>query len=308
MLRALKNPRTYVAYTFMLPAMVVLILGLIVPVYNAIELSFYEWSMGTPWESREFIGFASYLRLLGDEAVHQSLWVTLKYTFWILVTEMVLGIALALLLERSVRGAAIFRTIFILPLMVSPVAVGLIWRYLYDARIGLIGHYLEAIGNAIPILQQFGFVRHLWLADPDLALISIIITDIWQWTPSIFIVILAGLQSLPAEITEAAIIDGANWFQIIVQVKLPMIRTIILVTLLMRIIDVFRALEVIYTMTFGGPGLSTEVLSLHIYKTAFTAQQLGYASTIATLLMGIILIFTVFLLIYQDPLKERADF
>ncbi len=308
MLQALRNPRNYVAYSFLLPALAVLVLGLIVPVYNAVELSFYEWSMGTPWESKEFIGFDSYVRMLGDEAVRQSIWVTLRYTFWVLVTEMILGIALALLLEKSIRGAAFFRTVFILPLMVSPVAVGLIWRYLYDARIGLIDHYLEAIGKAIPLLQQFGFTRQLWLADPDLALMSIIITDIWQWTPSIFIIILAGLQSLPAEITEAAIIDGANWFQIIIQVKLPMIRTIILVTLLMRVIDVFRALEVIYTMTFGGPGLSTEVLSLHIYKTAFTAQQLGYASTIATLLMGIILIFTVFLLIYQDPLKERADF
>ncbi len=308
MLKALKNSRNYVAYAFMLPAMAVLVLGLLVPLFNAVELSFYEWSMGTPWESKEFIGLDSYWRMLGDEAVHQSLGVTLRFTFWVLVTEMVLGVALAFLLEKPVRGAAIFRTIFILPLMVSPVAVGLIWRYLYDARIGLIDYFLESIGEAIPFLQQFGFTRQLWLADPDLALTSIIITDIWQWTPFIFIIVLAGLQSLPAEVTEAAIIDGANWYQIIFRVKLPMIRTIIMVTLLMRVIDVFRALEVIYTMTFGGPGLSTEVLSLHIYKTAFTAQQLGYASTIAVLLMAIILVFTILILLYQNPLKERADF
>lgn len=308
MLQALRNSRNYVAYVFMLPAMAVLVLGLIVPLYNAVELSFYNWSMGTPWESKVFIGLDSYQRMLGDGAVLQSLGVTLRYTFWVLVTEMILGVALAFLLEKPVRGAAIFRTIFILPLMVSPVAVGLIWRYLYDARIGLINHFLETIGIAVPFLQPLGFSRQLWLADPNMALTSIIITDIWQWTPFIFIIVLAGLQSLPAEITEAAIIDGANWFQIIVRVKLPMIRTIIMVTLLLRIIDVFRALEVIYTMTFGGPGLSTEVLSLHIYKTAFTAQQLGYASTIATLLMVIILIFTILVLLYQNPLKERADF
>ena len=308
MLQALRKPRNYVAYAFILPAMAVLILGLLVPLFNAVELSFYDWSMGMPWDSKEFIGLASYQRMLGDEAVHESFWVTLRFTFWVLVTEMVLGVALAFLLEKPVRGAAIFRTIFILPLMVSPVAVGLIWRYLYDARIGLIDYFLESIGEAIPFLQYFGFTRQLWLADPDLALTSIIITDIWQWTPFIFIIVLAGLQSLPAEITEAAIIDGANWYQIIFRVKLPMIRTIIMVTLLMRIIDVFRALEVIYTMTFGGPGLSTEVLSLHIYKTAFTAQQLGYASTIAVLLMVIILIFTILILLYQNPLKERADF
>jgi len=308
MLKGLRSSRNYVAYVFMFPAMAVLILGLIIPLYNAVELSFYDWSMGTPWESRELIGLDSYQRMLGDEAVYQSVGVTLRYTFWVLVTEMVLGIALALLLEKPIRGAAVFRTIFILPLMVSPVAVGLIWRYLYDARIGLINHFLERVGEAVPFLQHFGFTRQLWLADPDLALTSIIITDIWQWTPFIFIIILAGLQNLPAEVTEAAIMDGANWFQLIVRVKLPMIRTIIMVTLLLRIIDVFRALEVIYTMTFGGPGLSTEVLSLHIYKTAFTAQQLGYASTIATLLMAIILVFTILALIYQNPLKETAEY
>lgn len=308
MLQALKNPRVYIAYIFLFPAMAVLALGLIVPLINAVQLSFYEWSMGTPWDSKDFIGLDSYWRMLGDEAVRQSLWVTLNFTFWVLVTEMVLGTALALLLEKPIKGAAIFRTIFILPLMVSPVAVGLIWRYLYDARIGLINYFLETIGEALPFLQPLGFTRQLWLASPELALPSIIITDIWQWTPFVFIIILAGLQNLPADVTEAAVIDGANWFQIIVHVKLPMIRSILMVTLLLRIIDVFRALEVIYTMTFGGPGLSTEVLSLHIYKTAFTAQQLGYASTIATLLMGIILAFTVLVLVYQNPLKEKADF
>lgn len=308
MVKTLKDPRTYIAYIFMLPAMAILIFGLIVPVANAIELSFSDWSMGTPWDSREFIGLESYQRMIKDEAVHESVSVTLRYSFWVLVTEMILGIALALLLEKPIRGAAVFRTIFILPLMVSPVAVGLIWRYMYDARIGIINYVIEAIGNAVPFLQNLGFVRHTFLGEPNLALPALVVTDIWQWTPFIFIIILAGLQSLPAEVTEAAIIDGANTLQQILLIKLPMIRTIILVTLLMRIIDVFRALEVIYTMTFGGPGLSTQVLSLHIYKTAFTAQQLGYASTIATLLMGIILVFTVLVMVYQNPLKERADF
>lgn len=306
--RSLKNPQTLIALAFIFPAAAVLIIGLVVPLFNAIQLSFHEWSMGTPWDSKTFIGLDSYARLIKDEAVLQSLWVTLRYAFWILTTEMVLGIALALLLEKPIRGAAVFRTIFILPLMVSPVAVGLIWRYLYDGRIGIINHFLERIGEAVPFLQNIGFTRHVFLGDPNLALAALIVTDIWQWTPFIFIIILAGLQSVSAEVMEASVIDGANWWQQTVLVKLPMIRSIILVTLLLRLIDVFRALEVIYTMTFGGPGLSTQVLSLHIYKTAFTAQQLGYASTIAILLMGIILIFSVLVLIYQNPLKERSDF
>lgn len=306
MMQALRDPRKYAAYIFLLPAVTLLLIGLLVPLWNAFYLSFFDWSMGTPWESKEFIGLESYTRMFQDDDVYESLWVTLKFSFWTMTLEMIIGIALALLLERSIRGAAVFRTIFILPLMVSPVAVGLIWKYLYDARTGIINYYLEQIGEAIPILQYVGFQRQLWLADPDLALASIIITDIWQWTPFIVIIILAGLQALPSDTTAAAYIDGANWWQIILFVKLPMIRNIILVTFLMRLIDVFRALEVMFILTFGGPGLSTQVLALHIYKTAFTSQQLGYASTISMLLIVILFLLSLVVMFYQNPLKERA--
>jgi multiple sugar transport system permease protein len=284
-----------------------LVIGLLVPLWNAFYLSFFEWKMGTPWESKDFIGLDSYVRMLADDSVYESMWVTLKFSFWVMLLEMIVGIGLALLLEKSIKGAAIFRTIFILPLMVSPVAVGLIWRYLYDARTGIINYYLEQIGQAVPFLQYLGFDRQLWLAKPGLALTSIIITDVWQWTPFIVIIILAGLQALPSEVVEAAFIDGASWFHMIFYVKLPMISTIILVTFLMRLIDVFRALEVMYILTFGGPGISTQVLALHIYKTAFTAQQLGYASTISMLLIAVLLILSLGVLIYQNPLKEGAQ-
>jgi multiple sugar transport system permease protein len=302
-----KDPRKYAPYIFLLPAVTVLVIGLLVPLWNAFYLSFFEWKMGTPWESKDFIGLDSYVRMLADDSVYESMWVTLKFSFWVMLLEMIVGIGLALLLEKSIKGAAIFRTIFILPLMVSPVAVGLIWRYLYDARTGIINYYLEQIGQAVPFLQYLGFDRQLWLAKPGLALTSIIITDVWQWTPFIVIIILAGLQALPSEVVEAAFIDGASWFHMIFYVKLPMISTIILVTFLMRLIDVFRALEVMYILTFGGPGISTQVLALHIYKTAFTAQQLGYASTISMLLIAVLLILSLGVLIYQNPLKEGAQ-
>jgi multiple sugar transport system permease protein len=307
MIQAFRDPRKYAPYIFMLPAALLLFLGLMVPLWNAFYLSFFDWSMGTPWDTKEFIGLESYSRMLVDNRVHQSVWVTLKFSFWTMFLEMVLGIALALLLEKPIRGMAVFRTIFILPLMVSPVAVGLIWKYLYDARTGLINYYLEKIGEAVPLLQYVGFQRQIWLADPDLALTSIIVTDVWQWTPFIVIIILAGLQALPSDATEAAYMDGANWWQMIFFIKLPMISTIILVTFLLRLIDVFRAMEVMFILTFGGPGLSTQVLALHIYKTAFTAQQLGYASTISMLLIAILLVLSFVVMFYQNPLKEEGS-
>ena len=287
-----------IAYLFLLPAILIFVLGLIVPLANTLELSFNRLSMGSRWSDRDFVNLDNYERMVVDDHVRSSVGVTLRFAAVVLVAELVIGMGLALLLEKPIKGAVVFRTIFILPLMVSPVAVGLIWRYLLDGRIGLINHYLGKIG----------IESQTWLGDPNLAFFSIVITDIWQWTPFIFIILLAGLQALPSEVLEACRIDGANWWQMTFLIKVPMLSSILLVTVLMRLIDVFRALEVIFIMTFGGPGRSTQVLSLHIYKTAFTSQTLGYASTIAVLLMFIMLILSLALMMLSNPFKDKSDF
>jgi multiple sugar transport system permease protein len=299
------NSRLVATSIFILPAVVILVVGLIIPVLNAFYLSFFDWDLGTPWESAKYLELDNFRRMLTDVGVRDSVWVTLRYTFWTTTLEMFLGIALALALEKPIKGAAIFRTTFILPLMVSPVVVGLIWKYMLDARTGVINHYVEAMGEAIPFLQNLGFVRHAYLGEPELALPALIVTDIWQWTPFIFIIILAGLQALPGEVLEASYIDGANWWQMTTRIKLPMLLPLIIVTLLMRIIDVFRALEVIFIMTFGGPGRSTNVLSLKIYRTAFQAQDLGYASVISVILIAITFILSLAILIYSNPAKAE---
>ena len=284
-------------YLFILPAVVVMGIGLIYPVIDAFYLSLYDWQIGTPLDTAEFIGLAQYQRMFNDEAVYNSIWVTFKFGFWVITVEMVLGVALALLLEKPIRGASLFRTIFILPLMVSPVVVGLIWRYLFNTRVGWINYYLE----------KFGIEGLNWLGEPGLAMFAIVFTDIWQWTPFIFIIVIAGLQSLPSEIVEAAKIDGANWWQTIFLVKLPMIKSILLIAFLMRLIDVFRALEVMYILTYGGPGNSTELLSLHIYKSAFDSQQLGYAAAISALLIVIVFLLSLAILLAGKPMQDRAD-
>lgn len=303
-MKKLKSPQTLVPLIFIMPAVVVLVVGLIVPVANAFYLSFFDWDMGTPWDSAKSIGLENYTRMLADESVRNSVWVTLKYTLATTSLEMVLGIGLALALEKPIRGASLFRTIFILPLMVSPIIVGLIWRYMLDGRTGVIPYYVERLGEIMPPLQSMGFIRHAYLADTNLALPAAVGVDIWQWTPFIFIIILAGLQALPSDVMQAAYIDGATWFQMTVFVKLPMMLPLIIVTLLMRLIDVFRALEVLFIMTFGGPAQATEVLSVKIYKTAFAAQNLGYASTISMLLIAITFVLSVIVLIYNNPTRQ----
>jgi len=298
----------FVPYLFLLPAVAILALGLLVPLYNAVMLSFYDWNFGQPWSSARFLGLANFERLFTDPTVWNSLRTTFVFGFWVVTLEMLIGVGLALLLEKAVRGATIFRTIFVMPLMIAPVVVGLIWRYLLDARNGIVNYYLTQIGEAFPFLQGLGFEAQAWLGDPTLAMVSIIVSDVWQWTPFVFMIVLAGLQGLPGDVMEAAYIDGANWWRMTWHVKLPMMRNILLIALLMRVIDVFRALEVIFVMTGGGPGASTRVLSLTLFQTAFTSRDLGYASTIALLLSVILILFSLVLLLFSNPMKDRADF
>lgn len=281
------------------PAAAVMAAACLYPVLSAMQLGFYDWSIGTPWADAKWVGLDTFARVLQDLAVWRSLWTTLVFAFVCVAAEMVLGIALALALEeragRRLRGMAFFRTLFILPMMIAPIAVGLTWRYLFDAQFGLLNALLGVVGIA-----PLG-----WLADERLAFAAIVIADIWQWTPFVFIMMIAALANIDGAVLEAARMDGANWRQTTFRVKLPMVTHVIMITLLMRLIDAFRVLEVIYILTFGGPGDSTEILALHIYKTAFVGQQLGAAAAISVLLLVVVALLSWAALRLSDPLKEE---
>ncbi len=288
------NSNTRIAWLFVAPAAVIMVAACLYPVLSAVQLGFYDWSMGTPWSEARWAGWTTFQIVFTDPSVWRSLWTTLKFAAVSVSAEMVLGIALALALEGSLRGLAFFRTLFILPMMVAPIAVALTWRYLFDAQFGLI--------NAI--IGVFGVLPMGWLADESLAFAAIIIADIWQWTPFVFIMVVAGLANVDSSVLEAARIDGARWWTMTMRVKLPMIAHVLAITLVMRLIDAFRVLEVIYVLTFGGPGESTEVLSLHIYKTAFIGQKLGAASAISVLLLLVVMVLTWLALQMSNPLKQ----
>jgi multiple sugar transport system permease protein len=283
-------------YVFLAPAMLVVAFGLAYPVLQSIILSFQDWSIGLPPDKATFVGLENYRWLLADGAFWASVGVTLTFAAAVVVLEVAFGVGLALLLDREMRGMAAFRTIFILPMMVAPIVVGLIWRFMYNEQFGTLTQALKALG--LPHIP--------WLSSPDMALISVIIADIWQWTPFIFILALAALQSLPSSAIEAARVDGATAWQTTLYIKLPLIMPVIIVAALLRLIDAFKVLEVIYILTEGGPGLSTEILSLHIYKTAFVSQQLGRASALSNLLLLIVLGLTI-LLVLTAKLREAAQ-
>ena len=289
----MRTPR-WVPLLYLGPAVAVMAVACLYPVLSALQLGFYDWSMGTPWTDAKWQGLDAFSRALQDPAVWRSLRTTLLFASVSVAAEMMLGMALALALEGKVRGMAVFRTLFILPMMIAPIAVGLTWRYLFDAQFGLL--------NAI--IGTLGFAPLGWLANENLAFAAIVVADIWQWTPFVFIMMIAALANVDAAVIEAARVDGANWWQSTFLVKLPMIANVIAITLLMRTIDAFRVLEVIYVLTFGGPGDSTEILSLHIYKTAFVSQRLGSAAAISVLLLVVVALLSWFALRLSNPLQE----
>jgi multiple sugar transport system permease protein len=290
----MRTPR-WVPFFYVGPAVLLMAAACLYPVLTAFQLAGYDWSMGTPWESARWVGWDNVVSAFGNERVWSSLWTTLLFAAVCVSAEMALGIALALALEHKVRGMAFFRTLFILPMMIAPIAVGLVWRYMFDAQFGPI--------NAA--LVMVGLEPKTWLADPTLAFAAIVIADIWQWTPFVFIMMIAALANVDSSVIEASRIDGAGWWQMTFRVKLPMVMHVIAITLMMRLIDAFRVLEVVYVLTFGGPGDSTEILSLHIYKTAFVGQQLGVASAISVLLLVVVALLSWGALRLSNPMKEE---
>jgi len=282
-------------YIFLAPAVVIMALALLYPLGYMVYGSFRDWSPSQPIGESEFVGLKNYFSLWNDPNFHESVMVTLKFAVAVVSIEMLIGVGLALLLDRNLRGMSLLRTLFILPMMIAPVVVGLIWKYMYHPTLGVFNDVLRAVG-----LEPVE-----WLGQH--ALLSVIIADIWQWTPFIFILALAALQSLPRSALEAARIDGASAWQQIIHIKLPLMMPVLIVTCILRLIDAFKVLEVILVMTAGGPGLSTEIMALRISRTATEFRELGVAAAMSNYLLMMLLVLTVLMLAYTRWVEYRAD-
>ncbi|MEO1329206.1 MAG: sugar ABC transporter permease [Pseudomonadota bacterium] len=279
---------------FMAPAAIIMAIALLYPLAYMIWGSFRDWDPSQTIGEAEFVGFKNYITLLNDPNFLESLGVTLRFAFIVVTVEMVLGVGLALLLDRNIRGMSVLRTLFILPMMIAPVVVGLMWRYMYHPTVGTFNRTLDYVG--LPGVDWLG--QH--------ALMSVIIADIWQWTPFIFILALASLQSLPRSALEAARIDGATAWQQIWYIKLPLMAPVLIVTALLRLIDAFKVLEVILVLTEGGPGLSTEILALRISRTATEFRELGVAAAMSNYLLILLLALTIAMFAFTRWQERRA--
>ena len=294
--RGLSRANRLTPYLFLAPATLVLAAGLIYPIGFMAYASLLEWSPSQRIGEAEFVGLANFAGLWGDPNFRESVSVTLVFAASVVTLEMALGVGLALLLDRRIRGMSLLRTVFILPMMIAPIVVGLIWRYMYHPTIGVFNETLTALGmEPVP-----------WLSSPDWALVSVIVADVWQWTPFVFILSLAALQSLPRSALEAARIDGATPWQQVIHIKLPLMLPVLIVTALLRLIDAFKVLEVILVMTGGGPGLSTEIVALRIQRTVSEFRQLGTGAAMSIYLLAIVLILALAMFGYGRWREGRA--
>ena len=265
------------------PSLAVFVMLSVLPVVNLIAMSMHEirWQDGrSTWQ---FIGAAHYLRLGADELLHKGVYNTLVFSFVGVSLQIVIGFFLAWAVSRIHRGRVVYRTIFILPILVPGILIGAVWKLMLNYDFGLVNSLIEV----------FGFQPMDWLGKASLALPSVIVVDIWHWTPFCFLLLLAGFESLPQELHEAALVDGANAWTELRYVYLPIMMPVIVVTFLFRFMTSLKVFDEIYLLTGGGPGSSTEVVSYTIYRTFFTQDQMGYGSAMSVTVLFLIALLLV---------------
>ncbi len=276
-----KRPRWQKQLTpwlFVAPCLLLILAVTIFPTFYSLGLSLFKWE--AILKEKPFIGLGNYLSLLQD---HRFLHAALITTFLVVAgvfLELVLGFAFALFLNADNRSHRLIVTLMLLPVMVMPVVVGYTWRLLWDAQYG-------------PINQIIGWIlgrpfQYTWLAQPPTAFFAILVTELWQWTPFMFLVFYSGLATLDVELFDAAKIDGASSWTQLWYLTIPLMRPIIVVAILIRSLDAIKAFDLIYTLTNGGPGTSTETLSFYIYKVGFQFFRLGYGAAAAFVLLVIL--------------------
>jgi multiple sugar transport system permease protein len=269
----------------LLPSVLFLVAMTVVPTVYSLWMSTRYYNLTRPDLAR-FVGLRNFADLFGDGLFWQAFQVTVVFTGSVLVLEFVLGGLIAVLLDRRMRGMGLIRTLYIVPVFVSPVAMGLTWRFMYQPGYGIINHLLEGVG--LPRIN--------WLASTTWAMPAVVIVDVWQWTPFVALILLAGMQSISPEIAEAANLDGLSRWQYLRRMVLPLIRPVIVVVGLIRLIDALKTFDLIYIITRGGPGTATYTLPLHSYATGFTSGFMGSSAAIAWLIVLLINVLTIIFL------------
>ena len=259
-----------VALLLLGPAVLYLLALSIYPTIYSLWIAFHNYSLYRR-DLVSFSGIDNFTDLLDSDVFKQSFQVTLVFAAAAVFVELMLGFAIAVLLDRKMRGANVLRTLLMIPVLISPVAMGLTFRYIFAPTYGLLTYLLRLVHIPSPD----------WTVSVTWALPVVIFADVWQWTPFVALILLSGMQSVSTEVTEAAELDGLTEWQKLWRIVVPLIRPVLLVVVLIRLIDSIRMFDLVFVMTRGGPGSTTEVLSLFSYVTGFASGDMGSASAIA---------------------------
>ncbi len=265
------------------PALLFMLFFALYPIAYSVHISFFRYNLTDPTQAKVFVGLANYLQAFSDHTFRVAALNSVLFVVLAVGIQTVLGLAIAVMLNRDRPGTALIRTMLLAPLTLTPIVVALVWRALYNADYGVVSYYLKQLGLNVgrgPV------------GEPSTALFALVVVDVWQWTPLVALMLLAGLRSQSADLFEAAQMDGASGWQQFWHVALPLLRPILIVALLIRTMDVFKLFDSVFAVTGGGPGYSTEVMNHYIFKTGLTFFDMGYAAAMSNLLLVLIGLFT----------------
>lgn len=289
--------KSRLAYLLIMPVLIIMVLVVLFPVLDTVRLSFFDVSFIKPGLKTPFIGLNNYIKILKGSQYWRSSLITIKWTLSSIVFQFALGFGLALLVNSKIRGRIVIRSLFLIPWMIPGALAAIMWKWMYHGSIGLINYILLKVGiieNSIP-----------WLSTSS-ALWPAVLVNVWRGSPFFMVILLAGLQTIPKEIYEAAKIDGAGHFKQFTKITIPLMKPIIITLLIFGTVQAFNFLDIVMVLTGGGPANHTLLLPLYAWRLAFFDIQIGYSATVSILMSIFLIIFGLSIFIIKFVRKNES--
>ncbi|KPH82054.1 ABC transporter permease [Bosea vaviloviae] len=280
-------------WLFAAPAVLVVTAVIVFPWLFTLYMSGHDWKIGG---GPEFVGLQNFAELFRDTRFLESMGHTLYFTVLAVVLPIVFGTAAALVFHREFPFRGLLRTIFVMPMMATPVAVALVWTMMFHPQLGVLNYLLSLVGIG----------PQSWVYSPDTVIPTLILVEVWHWTPLVMLIVLGGLAGLPREPYESALIDGANDWHMFRHITLPLVWPFIMVAIVIRTIDALKAFDTIFVITQGGPGTASETLNIFLYLQAFQFYKIGYASAVVVIFFVIVIMLSLLLLYARQKSKWNA--
>ena len=283
-----RRQRSYVL--FIVPALVVVGAVIVFPWLFTVWMSAFDWTIGSV---AHFIGFDNYIKLAANQRFHEAIVPTLYFTALAVIVPLILGTIAALIFHREFPLRGLLRSIFTMPMMATPVAIALVWTMMFHPQQGVLNYLLSLVG--LP--------PSLWVYSPTLVIPSLVLVEVWHWTPLVMLIVLGGLAALPTEPYESARLDGATEWQLFRYITFPLVAPFIVVAAVIRTIDAIKAFDTIYVISSGGPGTASETINLYLYLQAFAFYNVGNASAVVVVFFVLILALAMLLLYVRQRAK-----